>query len=149
MSASFAFGRERRIRRRADFVHVQTNGERATSRHFVMLVCARDPVEKTAEVTPQIGPSRLGIVATRKVGDATMRNRIKRLCRECFRLWPGFVPDGIDLVVIAREGASELTLDRVRDEWSRARPALLKRCTSVLSGTRPPPEPKRRTPRKS
>ncbi len=61
-----------------------------------------------------------------------MRNRIKRLCRECFRLWPGFVPDGIDLVVIAREGADQLTLDRVRDEWSRARPALLKRCESVL-----------------
>ena len=67
-----------------------------------------------------------------------MRNRIKRLCRECFRLWPGFVPDGIDLVVIAREGADELTLDRVRDEWSRARPALLKRCESVLA---PGPKP--------
>src|SRR5215471_2120410 len=118
---SFGFGRERRLRRRADFVRVQTHGERATSRHFVLLVLAGE--SPTAL-------SRLGVVATKKVGDATMRNRIKRVCRECFRLWPGFVPDGVDLVVIAREGASELTLDRVRDEWSRARPALLKRCES-------------------
>jgi ribonuclease P protein component len=125
---SFGFGRERRIRRRADFVRVQSSGERATSRHFVLLVCARE-LEPDALAR---APSRLGVVATRKVGDATMRNRIKRLCRECFRLWPGFVPDGIDLVVIAREGADELTLDRVRDEWSRARPALLKRCGRVL-----------------
>lgn len=126
---SFGFGRERRIRRRADFVRVQSRGERATSRHFVLLVESRAPADGVPDGAP---PSRLGVVATRKVGDATMRNRIKRLCRECFRLWPGFVPDGIDLVVIAREGASELTLGAVRDEWSRARPALLKRCASVL-----------------
>ena len=90
-----------------------------------MLVAAR---QGSADV-----PSRLGIVATRKVGDATMRNRIKRVCRECFRLWPGFVPDGIDLVVIARAGADELSLDGVREEWSRARGAILARCTSVLA----------------
>jgi len=128
--ASFGFGRERRIRRRADFLRVQSNGERATSRHFVLLVCAREA--SPSATVPASAPSRLGIVATRKVGDATMRNRIKRVCRECFRLWPGFVPDGIDLVVIAREGADALTLDGVRDEWSRARPALLKRCANVL-----------------
>jgi ribonuclease P protein component len=131
MKVAFTFGRDRRIRRRSDFVHVQTHGERATSRHFVLLVAVR---EAGPDVTgpPANAPSRLGIVATRKVGDATMRNRIKRVCRECFRLWPGFVPDGIDLVVIARDGADELPLDRVRDEWTRARPALLKRCESVL-----------------
>ncbi|MCW5836123.1 MAG: ribonuclease P protein component [Labilithrix sp.] len=140
--APFGFGRARRIRRRADFVRVQSNGERATSRHFVLLVCARERDRETDE--PRTAPSRLGIVATRKVGDATMRNRIKRVCRECFRLWPGFVPDGIDLVVIARSGAATLTLADVRDEWSRARPALLKRCASVLrsksEGAGAPPE---------
>ncbi len=66
-----------------------------------------------------------------------MRNRIKRLCRECFRLWPGFVPDEIDLVVIAREGAADLTLAKVREEWSQARPSLLRRCEGVL---RAPPK---------
>lgn len=93
----------------------------------MLLVCRRDD-------TPA-GPSRLGIVATRKVGNAVVRNRIKRLCRECFRQWPGFVPDGIDLVVIARDGASELTLGNVREEWSRARPALLKRCAALFHAT--------------
>ena len=130
MSKAFPFGRERRIRRRADFLRVQAIGERATSRHFVMLVAAR---EDGTEARMQ--PSRLGIVATRKVGDATMRNRIKRVCRECFRLWPGFVPDGIDLVVIARSGADELPLATVRDEWSAARAVVLKRCAKVLAAS--------------
>lgn len=78
----------------------------------------------------------MGVVATKKVGDATMRNRIKRLCRECFRLWPDFVPNGIDLVVIAREGADQLVLSQVREQWTKARPSLLQRCKVVL--TRPP-----------
>jgi ribonuclease P protein component len=131
-------------------VRVQTYGERATSAHFVLLVAARE-VPPSAEPggavrKPDSLPSRLGVVATRKIGDATMRNRIKRVCRECFRQWPGFVPDGIDLVVIAREGADTLPLARVREEWTRARPALLKRCESVLRrdpNAPPPPRPPR------
>src|SRR5262249_29573609 len=101
-----------------------------------------------SSTTSNPAPSRLGIVATRKVGNATVRNRIKRLCRECFRLWPkNFVPDGVDLVVIAREGANDLTLERVREEWQRARPTVLKRCEKVLS--RPPVVPPKPVPKTS
>ena len=107
------------------------------SPHFVLLVAAREREggsPSAPDLDPRALPSRLGIVATRKVGDATMRNRIKRVCRDCFRLWPGgFVPDGIDLVVVAREGADTLPLARVREEWLRARPALLRRCEAVLA----------------
>lgn len=99
-------------------------------------MAAREP---TAEAEGS-RPSRLGIVASRKVGNAVERNRIKRVCRECFRTWPGFVPDGIDLVVIARRGAHELPLARVREEWARAHAALLKRCASVLRKAAAPRE---------
>lgn len=142
---AFDFGRDRRIRSRADFVRVQTHGERASSPHFVLLVAARAKVEAPGDPAP---PSRLGIIVTRKVGSATVRNRIKRLCRECFRLWPGFVPDGIDLVVIAREGAHELSLAQVRREWARARPALLARCASVLPRGPIEAKPTKNRPRK-
>lgn len=116
-------------------MRVQSGGARAVSPHFVLLVAAREKDARAPDVAPRALPSRLGIVATRKVGDATMRNRIKRVCRECFRLWPGgFVPGGIDLVVVAREGADTLPLARVREEWLRARPALLRRCEAALAG---------------
>jgi ribonuclease P protein component len=116
------FGKERRLRRRADFLRVQAIGQRATTPHFVLLVAAQDDA----------GCSRVGFVVTRKIGNAVQRNRIKRVCRECFRTWPELVPDGIDLVVIARSGADELGAAKVRAEWESARPSLLKRCGAVL-----------------
>lgn len=106
---------------------MQAVGQRAVTPHFVLLVAA-GPTPATA--------SRLGIVVTKKVGSSPERNRIKRLCRECFRLWPELVPAGIDLVVIARERAATLGLAEVRKEWERARPALLKRCAAVASEKR-------------
>jgi ribonuclease P protein component len=127
----FGFGPERRIRRRADFVRVQGTGQRVATQHFVLLVAQRRADRECHE--PRTARSRLGIVVTKKVGNAVARARVKRLCRECFRLWPDLVPDGIDLVVIARAGAPELVLADVRAEWARARGQLLKRCASVLS----------------
>jgi ribonuclease P protein component len=131
MATRFGFGRDRRIRRRSDFLRIQSEGERASTPHFVLLVTARQLSADCPE--PSKAPSRLGVVVTKKVGNAVIRARIKRLCRECFRLWPDLVPDGVDLVVIARQGAGELGLADVRGEWSRARPGLLKRCSAVLS----------------
>jgi ribonuclease P protein component len=120
VTATAAFGRDRRIRKRADFLRVQSQGQRASTAHFTLLVAGGGP-----------GPSRLGIVVTKKVGNAVARNRVKRVCRECFRLWPDFVPEGIDLVVIAKEGAPELGLAAVRGEWERARKKVLERCRAV------------------
>ena len=121
MTATAAFGRDRRIRKRADFLRVQSQGQRASTAHFTLLVAPSG--------VP--GPARLGIVVTKKIGNAVARNRVKRVCRECFRQWPEFVPEGIDLVVIAKEGAPELGLAAVREEWSRARKKVLERCHAV------------------
>ncbi|AKU98585.1 Ribonuclease P protein component [Labilithrix luteola] len=116
---------------------------RTATPHFVLLVTAsparttrrRSDAERNASDSPgSLGHARLGIVVTKKIGSAPVRNRIKRLCRECFRLWPDFLPDGVDLVVIARNGAGELGLADVQAEWSRARSAVLKRCAAVLRG---------------
>jgi ribonuclease P protein component len=45
---------------------------------------------------------RLGISIGRPVGNAVVRNRIKRLLRESFRLMKHDCPKGYDLVVIVR-----------------------------------------------
>lgn len=105
---------------------MQSQGQRASAPHFTFLVALG-----------VAGPSRLGIVVTKKIGNAVARNRVKRVCRECFRLWPDYVPEGIDLVVIAKEGAPELGLSAVRTEWDRARKKVLERCQSIRHGERP------------
>jgi ribonuclease P protein component len=88
---------------------------------------------------PDGAPARLGLVVTKKVGSAVERNRVKRVCRECFRLWPDFVAAGVDLLVIARQGAPQLGLAQVREEWTRAQAALRHRVREVLAREAPRP----------
>jgi ribonuclease P protein component len=94
-----------------------------------VFLVARAPLNASGEA----GPARLGLVVTKKLGSAVDRNRVKRVCRECFRLWPDFVAAGVDLIVIARQGAPALGLAAVREEWSRAQGALRHRVREVLA----------------
>ena len=50
----------------------------------------------------EIGYPRLGITVTRKVGNAVVRNRIKRAVRELFRRNRDLLTRPVDLVVHAR-----------------------------------------------
>lgn len=50
---------------------------------------------------------RLGVVASRKVGNAVVRNRAKRLWREIFRLNQQLLPVDCDVLVIVRKGTAE------------------------------------------
>lgn len=99
--------------------------------HFVLVV-APGPDASAA--------SRLGVTVTKKVGTAVRRNRVKRLVREAFRLCPELLPAGIDLVVIAKDGAPTLRLADVQSEWASVRGLLQRRAREVL--TRAPAVPK-------
>ncbi len=120
----FRFGPDRRLRRHSEFVRAQRIGRRVGTTHFTLLVAAQ---------AEGAGPSRLGLVVARKVGGAVQRNRVKRVCRECFRTWPDLLPSGVDLVVIARPGAHELSLADVQAEWLAVSRLLRKRATEALA----------------
>lgn len=105
---------------------MQKIGRSVRTRHFVLLLAAREAP----------GPARLGVVATKKTGGAVVRNRIKRLCRECFRTTPELVLAGVDLVVIAKPGAGDLGLRDVRAEWSGAAARLRAECEKALEAGR-------------
>ena len=47
---------------------------------------------------------RLGVSVSRKVGNAVVRNRYKRLFREAFRLLQHELPNGVDFVLIPKPG---------------------------------------------
>jgi ribonuclease P protein component len=62
------------------------------------------------------GRARLGIVASRKVGKACVRNGIKRRLREYFRLNREKMPAQTDLVFTALKGAADLDMQQLTAE---------------------------------
>jgi ribonuclease P protein component len=90
------FGRAHRLSRTWQYQRTYAEGRSVRGRLVVLY----------AHVVPG-EPSRLGIVASRKVGGAVIRNRTKRRLREVGRaLWPRVRPDGRQLVLIALPAAA-------------------------------------------
>jgi ribonuclease P protein component len=101
----FAFSKTERLLDRKDFVNLNRFGQRLRAAHFTVFIARNG-----------LGRSRLGITASKKVGGAVTRNRVKRLIREVYRLHKGLFPAGCDVVVSARESAGDLEFRKVREE---------------------------------
>jgi ribonuclease P protein component len=105
----FSFPKTARVRRRREFLTLQRNGRRRHTEHFVVIRCPTDAPD-----------SRIGITVSSRVGNAVIRNRVKRFVRELFRVHRrSFVP-AQDLVVIAKPGADALSYAQAATELSRA-----------------------------
>ena len=66
------------------------------------------------------GDPRLGLAVPREVGNAVVRNRIKRQLREAWRALLPQVKQGQDYVLIARPGLAE-SVERRGFEWLEER----------------------------
>ena len=107
MTARFGFPSTQRLRKRADFLRLSHEGNKVHQSHFLLIYSHRAD-----------GVFRFGITVSRKVGNAVIRNRIKRLVREfCRHTYP--VPPA-DYSIIARKGAGMLGVDAVRAELEKA-----------------------------
>lgn len=78
---------------------------------------------------PHASHARLGVITSRKLGQASIRTRARRLLREAFRLHQHDIQPSVDLVLVARSSIVGVKLATVeRDLLSVLRQAnLLKR----------------------
>lgn len=102
-----------RVRRRADYRRIQASRSRVHSRHFLVVILP--------------GPGqRLGVTVTKKIGNAVVRNRVKRVLREVFRRNRDLFPPSTDIVFIAKDGAGKLGYAAALSEVSALRESLAK-----------------------
>jgi len=90
-------GRRSRIKQGRDFLRVRQSGER-TVKGCLIANWLKLPADS---------PSRLGVVVSKKVGNAVVRSRAKRLLRESYRQHQNEFKQPLDLVLVARPSITE------------------------------------------
>lgn len=107
-----------RLRRSAEFAATRRRGER--------LVCGC-LILNWLSVAPG-RPNRVGVVTSRKVGSAVVRNRARRLLREAFRRHQHALKGPLDVVLVARRSIAGKRAGEVEQDFLAAlrRRALLR-----------------------
>ncbi len=90
------FPQSLRLRRREEFLRIQRQGIKVSTDPLLALA-----LRNSGAVT------RLGVTVSTKVGNAVVRNQIRRRLREIFRRHRHKLPQGIDVVLIATSRASK------------------------------------------
>lgn len=95
------------IKASPDFQRIARQGKRWSGPAFIMQIL------KTAEGSP----FRLGLTASKKVGNAVIRNRAKRRLRETVRLFlKNKTLSGFDMVLIAKTAAASHDFKLLNEE---------------------------------
>ncbi|WP_438433611.1 ribonuclease P protein component [Gorillibacterium sp. sgz500922] len=90
--------KEHRLRKREDFNRVYRRGKSTANLQFVLyFLPQREP-----------GPFRLGVSVSKKLGNAVVRNSIRRRMKEIVRLNADKIQPGLDVVIIARKPVASM-----------------------------------------
>ena len=112
MHGDNTFPKSEHLRHPWQFRLLYDTGRRCEGRQLVLYALETD-----------IGGRQLGVVTSRRVGNAVVRNRARRLMREAYRLNKQKLKPHLQLVMIARSAIREKSLRDVESEmlalWER------------------------------
>ena len=93
----FNLPKRRILKKNKDFQKVYRYGRSYANRYLVLYVFAANGLE-----------GRVGFAAGKKLGNAVMRNRVKRLLRESYRLNQSLLLPEYDLLLVGRKAAVDM-----------------------------------------
>jgi len=99
--------RSSRLKQRREFAQARARGRRVVCGCLIVNVLRKGADEVT----------RLGVVTSRKVGEAVARSRARRLLRESFRLHQFEIEGPVDLVLVARPSIAGKKLAEVERDF--------------------------------
>ena len=102
----------KRIRSRNDFRKIQS-----LSRH---VFCKSFICKYIFHLNGQPTNQRIGVIASRRVGNAVKRNRGKRIFRELFRIHEAKLPSNCDIIIILRSSYSNYTFEELESHYIKA-----------------------------
>lgn len=111
---------QERIRKQSDFTRIYEKGSRFRGRYFNLVYLTND-----------LNFSRMAAVASKKVGNAVKRSKVKRWMRALFRRNKDLLETSFDLVMIAKPGMPDSTWNEIFDEYKRAIQFLNKKSRAV------------------
>jgi ribonuclease P protein component len=117
-ASSLRLGRSSRLAQNRDFMRVRQQGER------LVLGCLIANWTKL----PDGSASKLGVVTSKKIGDAPDRSRARRLLRESFRQHQHEFAQPVELILVARNSITQKDFAGVEKDFLAAlqRAKLLK-----------------------
>jgi len=95
-----------RFRKRKDFLHIYRKGSRYRGKGFVLIYLFNN-----------LPYSRMTAVASKKIGNAVVRNRIKRRFRALFRTNKSMLQGSFDLVIITQKSIGSIPWSEVQKEF--------------------------------
>jgi ribonuclease P protein component len=90
-------GRDKRLKEGSEFARTKNEGKRLVRGCLILNWLDREGANE----------SRLGVITSKRIGNAVQRSRARRLMREAFRLHQNEFLKPVDVVLVARRSINE------------------------------------------
>ncbi|MBN8531157.1 MAG: ribonuclease P protein component [Alphaproteobacteria bacterium] len=121
-------GAPRTLKKRSQFLEAAAKGKKAFARSLLLQAL---PVEGSKTLTDADASSLLvGFTTSKKLGNAVMRNRIRRRLRAAVaHILPRHAAPGYAYVVIGRQGSQDVPFTHITDDllWALKKTSCLRR----------------------
>ncbi len=97
----YVFTKPMRLSRNSEFRRVYNRGKSYAGTYLVLIVIKAN------------GNTRAGFTVSKKIGNSVVRNRARRLMRECYRMLAPQIVNGLLMVFVARSAITSASFDDV------------------------------------